>query len=196
VQRSGKLGNFVALLLVVASAKAQEVPLQRGGRDEIDLRVDRAYQHFVYAPISQHQRLMAIVQAVISARIDSNFLGYEQSSDFRLGASSAYDRLGSSLVAVDNLVAWGRSAELRDSLFNAVEVKHLAAASLDSNGADFDRFYFTVAGRDPILSMLSPEEIKDAMLAFSTLVYLQDPVAWQNSSRSSYFWPFCRKRGE
>ena len=185
-----QLSAFIVLLWVFQSALAH-------GQERFTLSSTsdtkiRAYDRFVedWNPYTARE-IAVIIQAVMNHRVSSNFLGYEQQSDFIVGQKSVYDFFSS--IASDPRKSDAFREEYR-SISAASEASDLADNAWGENREQFYQFYSKELMDDPALVGKTPQDIREAMFIFSLLIYAHDPDLWRFASRGSYIWPMCNAR--
>jgi hypothetical protein len=127
---------------------------------------------------------------VINRRIMVNLHGYEQSQEFLREIDVTYKVFSRGLS----------EATERQSYYFRMRtpgiVKYEAVDALKENSVEFQKFYSSILSDDPALGdVKSSTEILEAMLAFSTLVYMESPDRWAAAKKGSHFWPVCKAIG-
>jgi len=189
--------NYIILISVFSffgSAISAQSPVA-GARDlsEIEELAEKAYPKFLISS-SGRRDLPLIVMAVLFQRISSNTNGYEQDPLFLKDLNETYEAF---------LIQLNRDPYDAERAFRAqtpFAIKEEAALALRANSFAFEEFYRRISSKNPVLGSRSlmggrsKDEITQAMLAFSILVYSYDSDLWKKAKARSHFWPVCRRR--
>jgi hypothetical protein len=179
---------LVAAIVICSGGLGVRIAQAQGSvaGDSVDLMAERGGSKFISSTFG-HNRLVDIVQKVLFIRIASNLHGYEDSPDFLRELGKTYSTF---LLALD--APGEQQLRVFERFSPNTIVRGEADSALRLNEHDFLRFYEFVRVQ-PGFRDIEKSEIKEAMLAFSLLVYMKDPVQWQRAKRMSYFWPACRR---
>jgi len=190
VKSEAKAVRYLLIAVIVISCRgfeAKEAHAQGiAPGDSVDLMAERGGVKFISTTFGRN-RLADIVQKVLFVRIASNLHGYEAGPDFLRDLGQTYSMFLSALGAPSE-------QQLRsfERFSPNIIVRSEADSALRLNEPEFSKFYDFVRDQ-PGFRDIDKSEIKEAMLAFSLLVYMKNPDHWLRAKRTSYFWPVCRR---
>jgi hypothetical protein len=126
----------------------------------------------------QKERFAKRLGVILDARIKANINGYERDTDFKRRSDDIRSEVATFLKR--------QVPEPREE-----DVRSLASAMTEAyqkNENKFNTFYERVNAQD---TGLSKEEVRDTIVRFSAILYLNDKELWEKARRFTFIFPFC-----